>query len=69
MVEGLIAMRSRPQYREACRVVSRSLALDARLDGEAEGARWLASLRERYASLPALQAELDARDEGNAAAA
>lgn len=69
VVEGLIAMRSRPQYREACRVVSRSLALDARLDGEAEGARWLASLRERYASLPALQAELDARDEGNAAAA
>lgn len=68
VVEGLIAQRSRPQYREACRVISRALALDARLEGEAEGLRWLAALRERYAALPALQQELDARDEAAAAA-
>lgn len=68
VIEGLIAQRSRPQYREACRVISRALALDARLDGEAEGLRWLASLRARYAALPALQQELDARDEAAAAA-
>jgi hypothetical protein len=69
VVEGLIALRSRPHYREACRVISRALALDARLDGEAEGNAWLATLRERYAALPALQQELDARNGSDAAAA
>ena len=49
-------------------MISRALALDARLEGEAEGHRWLSALRERYAALPALQQELDARDEAAAAA-
>ncbi len=69
VVEGLIAQRSRPQYREACRVISKALELDARIGEEAAGAQWVAELRERYAALPALQEELAARVGAEAAAA
>jgi len=69
VVEGLIAQRSRPQYREACRVISKTLELDARVGEEAAGAQWLAELQARHAALPALQEELAARVGAEAAAA
>jgi hypothetical protein len=69
VVEGLIAQRSRPQYREACRVISKALELDARVGEEAAGAQWLAELQARHAALPALQEELAARVGAEAAAA
>lgn len=69
VVEGLIAQRSRPQYREACRVISKALELAARIGEEAAGEQWVAELRARYAALPALQEELAARVGAEAAAA
>jgi hypothetical protein len=60
VVDGLVALRSRAHYREACQVVARARTLTARLGDDAGGAAWVEALRARYAGLPAFQQELDA---------
>lgn len=65
--EGLIQLRGRQNYREACRVAARVLALYDRTGDAAAGAGWFAALRAKYGTLTSLQAEIAARFAGMAA--
>lgn len=65
--EGLIQLRGRQNYREACRVAARVLALYEGLGDSDTGAQWFAALRTKYGTLTSLQAEIAARFDGMAA--
>jgi uncharacterized Zn finger protein len=57
-VEGLIAGKTRGNYQEACRHLTRIRAVYERLGEVAAWERYIADLRERHRRLPALKEEL-----------